>query len=83
MKGMEAGAPSRQGEEDGEARPPQDGPHPLLRQVHGCPLGLVCWIYLVQAALNNIVFLNLQVLRNIQKNNSSLRNMTTTIHHHH
>ena len=29
---------SGQGEEDGEARPAQDGPHPLLRPVHGGPL---------------------------------------------
>merc|ERR1711863_199623 len=31
----EAGPPRSEGEEDGEARPPQDGPHPHLRQVHG------------------------------------------------
>ena len=42
---------SGQGEEDGEAGPPQDGPHPHLRQVHGCALAQL------QGASLNIVFL--------------------------
>merc|ERR1711910_102368 len=39
---QEAGPSSGQGEEDGQAGPAQDGPHPLLRQVHGGPLALRC-----------------------------------------
>merc|ERR1711981_670811 len=43
MYGQKAGPPGGEREEDGEAGPPQDGPHPHLRQVHGRALDSPGW----------------------------------------